>query len=79
MIVKSHLLSCTAVLEESLRFCMEAGKRPTEELVGLASAAASAGTKIDFTGLETRSIAELIRIVAAGGRWQGRIDRHATG
>lgn len=58
---------------------IEAGRRPTEELVCLAERARSQGGQIDFTGLETRSISELLRIAAAGGRWQGRIDRHASG
>ena len=57
--------------------CIEAGRRPTEELVCIAEAARSRGSQIHFTGLETRSIAELFRIAAAGGRWQGRIDRRA--
>lgn len=65
-------------LDESVRFCVDAGRRPTEELVGLASRAAAVGSRVDFTGLESRSISELIRIAAAGGRWQGRIDRHAA-
>lgn len=58
---------------------IEAGRRPTEELVSIAERARSQGALVQFTGLETRSISDLIKIAAAGGRWQGRIDRHAAG
>ena len=58
---------------------IEAGRTPTEELVSMAERARSQGALVQFTGLETRSISELIRIAAAGGRWQGRIDRRAAG
>ena len=73
MIDTSELRRNAAGLEGLTRYCVEAGRRTTEDLVKLAAAAASVGRRIDFTGLETRSVAELIRIAVAGGRWRGRI------
>jgi hypothetical protein len=52
---------------------VEAGHRPTEELVQIASAASSQGGHVSFFGMDPRPVHDLLRIVAAGGLWQGRI------
>ncbi len=73
MSAKTQLWGGSGATEDSKHLCVEAGRRPTEELVGIATAARCLGARVEFTGLETRTIGELIRIVEAGGRWQGKL------
>jgi hypothetical protein len=54
-------------------FKVEASQRATEELVRIASAASRAGGRVVFFGLNPRPFSDLLRIVAAGGWWEGRI------
>jgi hypothetical protein len=53
----------------------EAGRRPVEQLVGMAAAARANGFEIIFSALQTRAVSDLVKIAAAGGRWLGRSDR----
>ncbi len=52
---------------------IEAGQRPTEDLVRIAAAARSNGGRVTFSGLTERPVRELLQIVAAGGMWVGRV------
>ena len=52
---------------------VEARLRSTDELVRLAAEAAAKGAPLTFRDLGTRSLKDLLRIVAAGGRWEGRV------
>ncbi len=58
---------------------VEAGQRPTEELVMIAQAARSNGGRVTFFGMQPRSLRELLQIVEAGGLWQGRVASVRTG
>lgn len=57
---------------------VEAGQRPTDELVRIASAASSGGGQVIFLGLNPRPLHDLLKIVAAGGLWQGRVNAELT-
>jgi hypothetical protein len=52
---------------------VEAGQRPTEELVKIARAARTNGGCVTFFGMQPRPLRELLKIVEAGGLWQGRV------
>ena len=52
---------------------VEAGQRPTKELVLIAQAARTNGGRVTFFGMEPRPLRELLMIVEAGGLWHGRI------
>lgn len=74
------MLIATGSTEEVVRLAVgggglrvEAGRRPTEELVRIARAARSQGGQVTFFGMQPRPLRELLQIVEAGGLWQGRI------
>lgn len=74
------MLIATGPTEEVVRLAcgggglrVEAGHRPTEELVLIARAARSQGGRVTFFGMQPRPLRELLKIVEAGGVWQGRI------
>jgi hypothetical protein len=52
---------------------VEAGQRPTKELVLIAQAARSNGGRVTFFGMNPRPLRDLLQIVEAGGLWHGRI------
>ena len=65
-----------AEVEGGLR--VEAGHRPTDDLVKIASAASLRGAQVIFFGLNPRPLHDLLKIVAAGGLWQGRVSAELT-
>lgn len=64
--------------KEVRQVVIEVGRQSTEELVEVAAAGLRAGTPVSFHGLERLPLVDLIRVVAAGGRFTGlRVSRHA--
>ena len=59
-------------------FRVEAGHRPTDDLVRIAFAASLQGSRVTFFGLNPRPLHDLLKIVAAGGLWQGRVSAELT-
>ncbi|MDP3156366.1 MAG: hypothetical protein Q8N23_27060 [Archangium sp.] len=57
---------------------VEAGHRPTDDLVKIAVAASLRGDRVTFFGLNPRPLNDLLKIVAAGGLWQGRVNAELT-
>ena len=60
-------------------FKVEASRLATEELVRIAAAASQSGGRVVFFGLTPRPVRELLKIVAAGGLWEGRIPSTQAG
>ena len=52
---------------------IDARRRTTAELVRIAAAGRAKGTPVTFLDLGARSLSDLLKIVAAGGRWEGRL------
>ena len=52
---------------------LSSGRRATEDLVEIAAAARSSGGRVTFCGLTERPVRDLLKIVAAGGLWVGRV------
>ena len=52
---------------------VDAAEQTTAELVRIAAAAASRGAPVTFRDLGPRPLTDLLKIVAAGGRWEGRV------
>lgn len=68
----------TAALPGNESHHIDAARHSTEELVQIAAAAASRGAAVTFRGLGARPLTDLLKIVAAGGRWEGRVTTVAA-
>lgn len=52
---------------------IDARRRSTDELVRIAVEAKAKGAPVTFKDLGERRLSDLLKIVAAGGRWEGRV------
>ena len=57
---------------------IDARRRSTDELVRIAAEAKAKGTPVTFKDIGERRLSDLLKIVAAGGRWEGRVATVAT-
>ena len=56
----------------------ESQHRSTDELVRIAAEAKARGKPVTFKDIGERRLSDLLKIVAAGGRWEGRATTVAT-